>query len=225
MSINSSSSLFKSYNHNANEDIVINIHEGDTETMHDAGNIMPDMSLSEVQEEYKVSEILDQKNCIHILEDPNMSGLFRLINKHHLFRGRYLTSDSMEFKIAQQDAFKFKTNRKISQDSNIALMNSRTTQTAKSVGEVGCILTKNLFSTNNASDIFGINFEENQASNYEFDILGIEKCSIIIRPDEIEPTEKFKDAIKEALDQKTDELIFNKINQLSEIFVRIILQN
>ncbi|CAG8459189.1 19099_t:CDS:2 [Cetraspora pellucida] len=225
--------LFKSYNHNANEDIVIKIHVGDIEKMHDAGNIMPDMSLSEVrkllehksgiymsdnmkflnynrqykvceilEEEYKVSKILDQNNCIHILEDPSMPGLFQFINNHHLFRGRYVTSDCMELKIAQQDAFKFKTNRKISQDSNIVLMEN-------------FYIPKNLFSTNNASDIFGIK-KLFKKKNCEFDIL--EKCKIIIKPYEIEPTEKFKDAIKEALDQKTDELVFNKINQLSEKF-------
>ncbi|CAG8808452.1 22615_t:CDS:2, partial [Gigaspora rosea] len=231
-------SLFKSSNRNVKEsiatinedpeDIFIIIHVDDIEEEHDAGNITPGMSLLEVrkllehkngiymgetmkfltiknniqaqisfdkEEKYKVSKILDQDKCIHILKDTTNPSFFQFINKHHLIRGRYFTPDGMEVKIAQQDAFRFKPNCKISfrlELSHSECLNAFS-ETCKE--EVECIFVKHLISKANAS-----------------------KWSIIIMSDDIEPTEEFKDAIKNALDQETDELKLNEFNKLSEKF-------
>ncbi|CAG8593785.1 19948_t:CDS:2, partial [Gigaspora margarita] len=183
------------------------------------------------EEKYKVSKILDQDKCIHILKDTTKPSFFQFINKHHLIRGRYFTPNIMEVKIAQQDAFKFKTNCNIS--SRLELSHSEClnaySETCKE--EVECIFVKHLISKVNASVLlapysfkFGVNFEKfcnkkQQASDsYEFRVAKCMKCSIIIMRDDIEPTEEFKDAINNALDQKTDELKLNELNKLSEKF-------
>ncbi|CAG8841042.1 43923_t:CDS:1, partial [Gigaspora margarita] len=49
------------------------------------------------------------------------------------------------------------------------------------------------------------------------------KCSLIMIPNEIEATKKFKDAINNinnVLDQETDELRLNELNKLSEIYFK-----
>ncbi|CAG8627944.1 24360_t:CDS:2 [Dentiscutata erythropus] len=272
--MNSILSLFKSYNCNVNEstatiqekpeDVIVIIHVDDTEEEHDAGDINPDMSLSEVrkllehkndiymgenmkflaiknniqaqigfdkEEIYKVSRILDKDNCIHILKDATKPSFFHFTNKHHLIRGRYFTPNSMEVKIAQQDAFKFKTNRKISSRLELSNNECLTAYSETCKEEVERILVKHLISKANASVPlapyslkFGINFEKfdnkkQQASDsYEFKVAKCMKCSIIIMRDEIELTEEFKDAINNALDQEDEDLRLNELNKLSEKF-------
>ncbi|CAG8833910.1 17961_t:CDS:1, partial [Racocetra persica] len=163
------------------EDIIIIIHVGDTEEKHDAGDIWPDMILSEVrkllehnnniymgenmkflttkqaqisfekEEEYKVSKILDQNNCIHILKDSTKPSFFQFINKYHLIRGRYLTSDGIEVKTAQQNAFKFKTNCKISSRLELSNNECLTAYSETCRRELDCIFVKHLISKANAT--------------------------------------------------------------------------
>ncbi|CAG8437800.1 9684_t:CDS:2 [Scutellospora calospora] len=266
-------SLYESYKNNANEsintiqeepeDITIIIHVGDTEEGHDSGNIMPNMSLSEVrnllkhnkqicmgdnmkflkiknniqlqissdEEECKVvSKILDKNNCIHILKDPTKPSFFQFINKHHLMRGRYFTSDSMEVKIAQQDAFKFKQNCKIFSELEVS-NNKHTLYSETCKEEIEQIFVRHLISKANASVPlapysfkFGVNFEnfrnkkQQVSDSYEFKGVKCVKCNITIFRDQIEPTDEFKDAISKALEQETDELRLDEINKLSEKF-------
>ncbi|RIB25964.1 hypothetical protein C2G38_367912 [Gigaspora rosea] len=179
-------------------------------------------------EECKVSEILDN-NCIHILKDPTVPSFFQFINKHHLFRGRYFTSD-MKVKIAQKDAFKLKLHHN---SSKLELSNNEclTAYLETCKEEVKRIFMNQFISKTNISVPlapyllkFGINFEKScnkerqELDSYEFTGVKCTKCSITISPDDVEPTEEFKDAINMALNQENDDLRLHEINKLSEKF-------
>ncbi|RIB28076.1 hypothetical protein C2G38_1603369 [Gigaspora rosea] len=137
----------------------------------------------------------------------------------------------MGVKIAQQDAFRFKKKEKISSRLELSNSGSLTAYSETCKEEVERTYIKCFISKDNAtvpltpySFKLGINLEnfsnkkQQISDSCEFKGVKCIKCKINILRDEIEPTEEFKKAIDEALDQETDEKKLDEINKLSETF-------